>query len=106
MKLDGFLRAIYMQPIGAVFNIEWESKLRIVARLLSLYESENGLELDDPAYEEYYSSAVTILQILEQGPEHPGFEVGDSIEVNKQNPPSRIMLENGEVIWEIDSSPL
>jgi hypothetical protein len=104
MKLDNLLSAIHDLSIGAVLIIEWATKLTVRAELLSIYESENGLELDDPDYEEYYSSAVTILDIIESGSGEPGFEVGESIEINKQNPPVRITLEDGEVIWPNDES--
>ena len=97
--MDKLLKAINKHPNGTVLIVEWESKLKLEVKIDTIFESDNDLELDDLAYEEFYSCVVEILKIIELGLEKSSFKEGDFIEINKQNTPIKIMLESGEVIW-------
>jgi hypothetical protein len=102
--MDKLLRTIAQYPNGTIMIIEWKNKLKLKIKTDIIFESDNDLEMDDPSYEEFYSCVVEILQILDRGLEKLNFEEGDLIEINKQNAPSKIILETGEVIWENELS--
>ena len=79
----------------------WENNLCLKAGVTTTYESENGLDMDDADYLEYYAAAILILEIMSL-PESEDFdyEVGELMEISILNEPIKIELEDGTVIWE------
>lgn len=70
-------------------------------RLDTIYETDNGLELDDDGYEEYYACAIEVLSILSNS-DGKNFRVGQLIEISSKEPHlCKVRLENGEIVWEL-----
>lgn len=80
--------------------MEWFDGRKIMCELVSLYETDNGLEMDEEGYLEYYAAAFKVLSILFM-PEnmYSEFRTDQGLELWEWNAPDKVMLENGEVIF-------
>lgn len=63
MNVDEFIKALLRYPNGTKMILEWKNGLRIQGLIDTSYETDNGLELEDEGYEEYYALAVKILSV-------------------------------------------
>lgn len=87
-KLSPFIRCLRESRTN-VFKLIWNDKVIIYASYETEYESENGLDEDDPAYEEYYVCVVKVHQIL-QYTEEDDLDIpdeGNLYEINYHNIP-------------------
>jgi hypothetical protein len=97
--MDEFIKVLNHYPNGTKLIIEWKDGLRIKGLLDTIYETDNGLELEDEGYDEYFACALKILSI-ENNPSGKVFSENTLLEVSKQNKPNKIFLENGVLIWQ------
>ncbi|MBA2874576.1 hypothetical protein [Thermaerobacillus caldiproteolyticus] len=97
--MDEFIKVLNHYPNGTKLIIEWKDGLRIKGLLDTIYETDNGLELEDEDYDEYFACALKILSI-ENNPSGRVLSENTLLEVSKQNKPSKIFLENGVLIWQ------
>ena len=61
------------------------------------YESDNGLDLDEKGYEEYWAIAFELKEIVKEGKSVP-CKVGELFEVNYKNFPYIIKSSTGEIV--------
>jgi hypothetical protein len=79
--------------------IEWKDGLRIKGLLDTIYETDNGLELEDEDYDEYFACTLKIMPI-DNNPSGNVLRENTLLEVSNQNKPIKIFLENGVLIWQ------
>ncbi|EGN0215646.1 hypothetical protein IIE63_002063 [Listeria monocytogenes] len=99
--MDAMLREINKYPNGTVLIIKWKNNLMLKGEIDTIYETDNGLEMDSDDYIELYACLVKILEILSSPIEGTELVVDSLIEISMQNSPSEIMLENDVVVWRI-----
>jgi hypothetical protein len=97
--VDELLKAINKFPNGTKLIINWKNGVEIEGKIDTIYETNNGLEMDDEGYQEYYACAFNVLAIKSPLLVHSNLEVGGLIEVSMQDPPLSVISENGAVIW-------
>ena len=68
-----------------------------VCDLLTAYEADNGLALDDPAYDEFYEIAFLIRETLADGPNKE--EGYGTVLLNYKHFPARIVAEDGTEVY-------
>lgn len=98
--MDELLTAINKYPNGTKLVINWKNGMEIKGEIDTIYETNNGLEIDEEGYQEYYACAFNVLDILHSSEEKLYLEIGGLIEVSMQDPPMRLMLEDGTPVWE------
>lgn len=110
MILDELHKALLRYPNGTKLDIEWENGLKVSGKIDTLYESNNGLESDEPGYKEYYACAFEVDSIIstpkpnEHSSTYEWLKQGKSplIEISIEiDPPKKVVLkENQIVIWQ------
>ncbi|WP_026684329.1 hypothetical protein [Heyndrickxia coagulans] len=101
--MDEFISVLNRYPNGTEVIVEWENHLKVKAELDTIYETDNGLELEEEGYEEYFACALKILSI-EENLSNKVIREGELLELSKLNKPSNIYLVNGELIWKSNES--
>ena len=86
---------------GTYMKIVWKDKCELIGKIDTIYESCNCLSEDDPNYKEYYACAVEIIRII-YASDNFNKQIGELIEISIDNQPSKIELEDGTVIWDVD----
>jgi hypothetical protein len=97
--MDEFIKVLNHYPNGTKLIIEWKDGLRIKGLLDTIYETDNGLELEDEDYDEYFACTLKIMSI-ENNPSGNVLRENTLLEVSNQNKPIKIFLENGVLIWQ------
>jgi hypothetical protein len=73
-----------------------------------VFESTNGLDMDDEGFFEYYAFFAKIAEVValpeNYRREEEPYKTGSFFELSEVNMPQKIELNNGEVIWK--SQPL
>ena len=68
-----------------------------VCEIFTAYESDNGLALDDPDYDEFYEIAFLIRETLADGPnKEDGY---GTVLLNYKHFPARIVAEDGTEVY-------
>ncbi len=68
----------------------------IEAQVDTCYETDNGLEDDDPNYEEYHACAMRIVKIILD--KNKNFKEGNLLEINYHNYPQQIKDSQDNVL--------
>lgn len=98
--MDELLKAINKHPNGTKLIINLKSGVEVKGEIDTIYETNNGLDMDEEGYQEYCACAFKILDIKSSLQENLDIKVGELIEVSMQEPPLSVMFESGTVIWE------
>ncbi len=97
--MDSMMKEIVKLPNGTFLNVLWNNeRLLIYGKIVTVYESCNCLEEDNPNYLEYYACAIEIIKIKSK-PDSFNKKVGDLLEISIENQPSIISLKDGTIIW-------
>jgi hypothetical protein len=96
--LEEFLDILNAFPNGEKFIFDLEKGLRVKAEIETMYETDNGLEMEEEDYEEYFACALKILSI-ELNEINSAIKEGILIEVSKFYKPSKITLISGKLVW-------
>lgn len=98
--MDKLIKSLSKYPNGTTLIIEWINGCTVLGEIDTIYETDNELEAEDENYQEFYVCLLHVTNILRQSNEMTHFSVGDLIEISMQNPPSKIMLKDQEIVWE------
>ncbi|MGG3887815.1 hypothetical protein [Metabacillus fastidiosus] len=101
--MRNLIETISKYPNGELFTIEWSNGFKIEAELDTLYETNNGLEEDEPGYREYHASLFIIKKIFSHSTESKklGLSGGTLYEVSMEELPIRLILStSGKLIWQ------
>ena len=97
--MDELIRVINNYPNGTIIIVKWENELVLKGKIDTIYETDNGLEMDVDGYKEFFACALEILDILKNPQENILLGVGELTEISMENTPVEIMLEGNLVIW-------
>jgi hypothetical protein len=103
--LDNLIKRLSSFPNGTVLFIDFLNGLSIKGKLDTIYETDNGLEMDEEGYLEYYACSIKIEKIINQSKkidEH--IKEGNFIEISKYSELLRVYLEDGTVIWALENN--
>lgn len=98
--MDKMMQKISAYPNGTLLQISWDSGRTAIEGIIdTIYETDNGAEMDKEQYREFYACAVLVKRIIRNRSSTP-LAANTLIEVSIQNQPSKIKLADGTVIWE------
>lgn len=100
-KLIGSLMDFDRSHTNEVYIMEYDDGTKIKAVYDTDFESDNGLDLDEDGYEEYWACAFELKDIIKQGNSVP-CKVGELFELNYKNFPKVIKSSNGKMVVEND----
>tara|TARA_Y100001933_G_scaffold223083_1_gene234392 strand:- start:36 stop:758 length:723 start_codon:yes stop_codon:yes gene_type:complete len=78
----------------------WNNGMKLIVRIVTFFETDNCLEMDDPQYEEYYACEVKVENVISHSEKEmdsiPNTSIlyGNSIEISYRNTPEFIYSEN------------
>lgn len=99
-RMDELLKVLLNYPNGTKLYLKWKSGYEIVGKIDTVYETDNGLEMNDEAYEEYYACAIKVDKVVCRPKGIVDFiKEEDLIEVSKYNKPDHVMLYDGLTNW-------
>ena len=101
--MESLISAINKYPTGTIIIIKWVHAQEIIARTITLDESDNGLDDDADGYNEFYVFIIKIIEILKKSILYKNVKAGDLIELSMEDPPIEVKLEDGTVIWSKDT---
>lgn len=107
MEADSLFRTLNEYD-GAEIILAWDNGLKIAGKTDTFFETDNGLDNDDPEFEEYYATAFQVNQILSRPSNGDGSvyswlkeEESKLVEISLyDDPPSSVFLMDGKRIWE------
>ena len=101
--MDELLDKINKYPNGTRLIIELSNGIKIEAKIDTICESDNGLDMDEDGYLEYYACIVKVIDILDAQQKNVSVKIGSLMEISMQNPPKSICLKDGTIVWEIEN---
>lgn len=97
--MNGLIERVSKYPSGTVLIIEWTNGTLIKGWLDTIFETDNGLDLDEDGYEEYFAMLVKVQSILQAPFQQNEYSVGNLIEVSTKESILKILLEDGTMVW-------
>lgn len=64
----------------------------------TIYETDNGLDDDDPNYQEYYACTFLVEKVIKTG--QRDYQENDLIEISRFNEPCLILDADDNVVWD------
>lgn len=95
--MDELIKEINKYPNETILIVKWKNNLVVKGKIDTIYETDNGLDVDEDRHQEFYACLLAVLEILSL----PAGDVNidDFIEISMQNPPLEVELDNKVVIW-------
>lgn len=97
--MDELLDKLSKYPNGTRLVIELSEEIKIIGEIDTICESDNGLDMDEEGYEEYYACIIKVISILDNQKQIQSIKVGSLMEISMQNPPLGIWLEDTTIVW-------
>lgn len=98
--MDEMIRIISQYPNGTFLKIVWEYGKSIVEGVIdTIYETDNGLDICEKDYQEFYACAFWIKAVICDWMKM-GLRNHQLIEISRERQPTSIELEDGTIIWE------
>ena len=97
--MDELIKAIDKYENGTKLIYEFEDGGKILGETDTIYESDNGLDLEDEGYEEYYVAIIKVISIIQDSDVTKDIQLNSLMEIFYKSPINRIKLENGSLIW-------
>jgi len=98
--MDKLMQVFSMYRCGTKMILRWENGIEIKGKKDTMYESCNFVEEDKEGYREFYACLIEVESAKNYKDEKQRLQVGTYVEVSMENPPQRINLEDGTVVWE------
>ena len=95
------IKSIKDYPNGTVLVVEWADRHMVIGKIDTIYETDNGLDIGEEGYKEFYACLLKVEKILHCSKKEPNYLISDFIEISMQNTPSKISLKEGKTIWEL-----
>lgn len=94
------IQKISMYPNGTYLKIWWSKSNTIIEGVLdTIYETDNGLDMNETGYQEFYACSIIVKKIISSlNPKKIGHD--QLIELSKENRPTSIALQDDTIIWE------
>jgi len=100
-RVDDLIDCLAKFDNQTLLIVEWEDGGKIKGRIDTMYGTDNGLEDDENAYKEYFAVALEIKEIIKEGIQVEGAEIGSLVEISIiGTDPYRVSLEHGTVLWQ------
>ena len=99
MEINNMLVTLWGLPVGARIIVEYDHGDCVLdCEIDTMYDSDNGLDDDDPDYIEYYAVAVRVIHVIKNrtGWNH---KPGTLFEISVLNEPTAIKDTDGKVLW-------
>lgn len=97
--MDAMMQAISKYANGTYLEVVWDyGEFVIFGSIDTIYETNNGFDEEDDAYQEFYACAFRIENII-TNKKGKVFEVDTLIELSIENQPTQIHLQDGTIIW-------
>lgn len=97
--MDELIKVIDKYENGSKFIYEFEDGSKILGETDTIYESDNGLDLDEEGYEEYYVVVIKVISVLRHSDFTKDIRVGSLMEIFYKMPIVTVQLEEGDLIW-------
>ncbi len=97
-----FLLKSYKNNGQEILTFYFDNGYIITGIINVFYETDNGLELDESEYIEYYACAITICDIIAKNNKISGLQIGKLLEVGYRNIPTKITSKDGRILWKIN----
>ena len=97
--MDELIKAIDKYENGTKLIYEFEDGGKILGETDTIYESDNGLDLEDEGYEEYYVAIIKVISIIQDSDVTKDIQINGLMEIFYKCPINRIKLEDGSLIW-------
>ncbi|MBN1050715.1 MULTISPECIES: hypothetical protein [unclassified Clostridium] len=98
--MDELLDKLSKYPNGTKLIIELSEGAKIIGEVDTICESDNGLDMEEEGYEEYYACIIKVLSILDNQKQIQNIKIGSLMEISMQNPPLGIWLEDTTAVWQ------
>lgn len=98
--MDELLEKISKYPNGTRLIIELSKGIKIEAEIDTIYETDNGLDMDEAGYEEYYACVIKVIALRYNQQQIQNIKIGSLMEISMKNPPISICLKDGTIVWQ------
>lgn len=96
--MDELMYQIDKYPNGAKLTVHYSDGTVLYGYLDTIYETDNGLDDDDPNYQEYYACTFLVEKVIKTG--QRDYQENDLIEISRFNEPCLILDANDNVVWD------
>ena len=97
--MDELIKAIDKYENGSKLIYEFEDGGKVLGETDTIYESDNGLDLEDEEYEEYYAAIIKVISIIQDSDVTKDIQINGFMEIFYKCPINRIKLEDVSFIW-------
>ncbi len=108
-SLISALEKLYGDAKIKILRFEWSYGLIFEATIDTLSETDNGKELDEDGFEEYYACFIMVTKVIQIPKNYESIiekifgayiEVGTGYEISYHNAPNKIFSLTDDLLWE------
>jgi|GEM_PF-1647077 len=97
--MDEFIKEMAKYEDGIDLIVEYNDGAVILAKENGIHESDNGLDMDEEGYEEFYACLLRIVKILEPKNYSGKLKEGGLTEIYLNAPIIEVRLTDGSIVW-------